>query len=456
MTRSETFNAPAGDLVLIHGSGNSAKLTALALAAANIKVALFANDGQPKAHEANSVLALSPSSRLMLEALGVWAALDVPCTPVDDMRVYGDKNIDTAARLAFGASNDNQDNETVSETVNAPLAHIVNLADLGRALGTALAAAIAAKKIDLLSTPIADIGPPAQSNAQSNALQVAHLTDGSTQNFALLVDTEKQTKDAAPKWRQRRADRPLVHDYKAAALVGYVKSTQRHANVAQQVFLPDGPLALLPLPDPHMMALVWSLPEARAHALVSAPTNILAHELQAATDDRFGQLIPDGAMAAQKLALFLAENYCHERSVLVGEAAHIIHPLAGQGFNLTLRDAAQLAETLYQAKSLGLPLHDATMLADYAAQRRSAALQMAAATHGLNGLFGNMVLGGTFAPLGRLGLRATRALGEQNPALAKAFGEMANGHMAEKGNRKSPDATPIPRLMQGLAFPHAT
>ena len=288
----------------------------------------------------------------------------------------------------------------------------------------------------------------------TKATPVAHLADGSQKNFALLVDTEKQGTDAAPKWRQRRADRPLIYDYKAAALVGCVKSTQRHANVAQQIFLPDGPLALLPLPDPHMMALVWSLPRARAEALASAPTDILAYELQAATDDRFGQLHPDGAMATQKLALFLAENYCHEHSVLLGEAAHIIHPLAGQGFNLTLRDAAQLAETLYQAKSLGLPLHDATMLGEYATQRRSAALQMAAATHGLNALFGHAVLGGTLAPLGRLGLSATRALSEKNPALAEAFGEMANGHMAEKKNRKSADAMPIPRLMRGRGFGH--
>lgn len=447
MTGSATNNAQ----VLIHGSGNSAKITALALAAANINVALWPGEAIPSANSSdwNSVLALSPSSRLMLETLGVWAALEHPSAPINDMRVYGSRDIDGAAQLAFGGSNTGHDDDTL----NAPLAHIVSLADLGRALSRALNTAIAAQKINVLSAPIADLEMPVGNTAHDKATPLAHLADSSQENFALLVDTQKQTKDRAPKWRLRRADRPLMHDYQAAALVGYVKTTQRHANVAQQIFLPDGPLALLPLPDPHMMALVWSLPRARAEALASLPTNILAHELQAATDDRFGQLHPEKGMATQHLALYLAENYCHEHSVLLGEAAHIIHPLAGQGFNLTLRDAAQLAETLYQSKSLGLPLHDATMLAEYATQRRGAALQMAAATHGLNGLFGNAVLGGTLAPLGRLGLAATRALNEKNPALAEAFSAMANGDAA--GNKASARTSEImPRLMRGQGFGH--
>ena len=460
MTGSATNNAQ----VLIHGSGNSAKITALALAAANIDVALWPGEATPSTNSSdwNSVLALSPSSRLMLETLGIWAALEHPSAPINDMRVYGSRDIDGAAQLAFGGSNIGHDDNTL----NAPLAHIVSLADLGRALSRTLDTAIAAQKINVLSAPIADLEMPVENTAHNKATPVAHLNkatpvahlkNGSQENFALLVDTQKQTKDHAPKWRLRRADRPLMHDYQAAALVGCVKTTQRHANVAQQIFLPDGPLALLPLPDPHMMALVWSLPRARAEALASLPTNILAHELQVATDDRFGQLHPEKGMATQHLALYLAENYCHEHSVLLGEAAHIIHPLAGQGFNLTLRDAAQLAETLYQSKSLGLPLHDATMLAEYARQRRGAALQMAAATHGLNGLFGNAVFGGTLAPLGRLGLAATRALNEKNPALAEAFSAMANGDAAgdTAGDKASARTSEImPRLMRGQGFGH--
>ncbi|MGC6534756.1 MAG: FAD-dependent monooxygenase [Parvibaculales bacterium] len=428
--------------ILINGSGNSAIVTALALAAAGLPVVLAppAAPFQPQ-DDWQSVLALSPSSRLMLESLGVWQRLDKPTAPVHDMQVYGaDKASIGAAELAFapspnlGADRDaDTDNADTNETVKQAesLADIVSLAALSRALQATLEAALADNELALCADRLVDAELP-QAAGQPGQAQLA---DGTVMPFSLLVDTQR----SAPPWRARRAAQPLAHDYHAAALVGRLQSSLPHGQMAQQIFLPTGPLALLPLPDTHQMALVWSLPQARADALARVPAAILSHELQAATQDRFGQLQPVGPLAQQALHLQLAENFVEDGVVLLGEAAHVVHPLAGQGFNLTLRDAAQLADTLYDTQQIGLPFGDATMLGTYASCRRRAASDMATATHGLNGLFKTLPM------LGGFGLTAMAALQERQPKLRRLVQAAADG-------RQGDAAEPAPRLLRGRSF----
>lgn len=432
--------------ILINGSGNSAIITALALTAAGVPVVLTppAAPFQPE-DDWQSVLALSPSSRLMLESLGVWQRLDKPTAPVLDMQVYGaDKASIGAAELAFappsnlgsnlGADQDaDTDNADTNETVKQAetLADIVSLAALSRALQKALEAALADNKLALCADRLVDAELP-QAAGQPGQAQLA---DGTVVSFSLLVDTQR----SAPPWRARRAAQPLAYDYQAAALVGRLQSSLPHGHMAQQIFLPTGPLALLPLPDTHQMALVWSLPQARADALARVPAEILSHELQAATQDRFGQLQPVGPLAQQDLHLQLAENFVEDGLVLLGEAAHVVHPLAGQGFNLTLRDAAQLADTLYDTQQIGLPFGDATMLGTYASCRRRAASDMATATHGLNGLFKTLPM------LGGFGLTAMAALQERQPKLRRLIQAAADGGRDDA-------AEPAPRLLRGRSF----
>lgn len=414
--------------IIVNGSGNSARAAALSLAAAGFEVRL-AQAAPAALPDWQSVLALSPAAKRMLETLGVWARLDCPEAPVCDIQVCGTVSaVGDAllpARLGFGPDADAADKSTDTDTDKedegrtvAPLAHIVSLAALGRALQ---AACDAHEKIAGLPAPI---------DGFEAATKTVTLENGDTLSAALLVDTQR----TAPAWRQAAAARPLTRDYGAAALVAPLTAGRPHGQMAQQVFLPDGPLALLPRPQPTALALVWSLPAKQAAALAGDAAALEA-ALADATENRFGSLALDGPAAVQPLALHLAETYFDGPCVLLGEAAHVVHPLAGQGFNLTLRDAAVLADVLHEGRSLGLPADDAALLTQYQRARRSDAAVMAATTDALAGLFG-----GPLKHVGRAGLALTGALAARQPRLRKIFAAQADG------------GTALPRLMRGTDF----
>ena len=417
--------------VLVHGGGNSAKIAALCLSAAGFRVALH-DAPTMMLPDWQSVLALSPASRVMLETLDIWQKLDQPSMPIADMRVYArptDTHADALlpASLGFGTAKN-----SAADAVEV-LAHIVSLASLGRALSAALESQIEAGHIVRLPCPMVDFNPKEK---------IATLADGTYCQASLLVDTQK----TASPWRQKAAARPLRHNYQAAALVGQLRQDTPASAMAQQMFLPSGPLALLPLPkaaaDTASVAMVWSLPKARAEALSKVDPDVVAHELQKATQRRFGGLTVEGTLAVQDLQLQLAEDFVEGPIVLLGEAAHVVHPLAGQGFNLTLRDASLLADILFETRQLGLALTDGAMLASYETARRADAKLIAAPTHGLANLFG-----GPMAGLARLGLALTGRRVARDENLRSQLNQQANS-----GLSLSPQGVPLARLMRGQRF----
>ena len=423
--------------VLVAGHGNAARAVALSLAAARLPVMIepqLAEKATAKATDIpdwQSVLALSPAAHTMLETLGIWDRLDQASSPICDMQVFGQPS---AIRGSAGHDTGFLSPQLgfASPGAETALGHIVSLAALGRALDMAVQKQIKAGAINVLPAALVDFD-----GTKKGAKKQALLADGTPITIALLVDLYRQ----APHWRRRLAAQNLTHDYHAAALVGQLKAGRPHGQLAAQIFLPDGPMALLPLPAHDELALVWSLPRDRAHALAHLGGDILAHELAQASEGRFGTLHPLGRMAVQDLHLSLAQEVSGPGFVVLGDAAHIVHPLAGQGFNLSLRDAAALADTLFEARALGLPFDDATMLAGYARDRQADAALTGAVTHSLARLFQ-----GPVAPLGRLGLGLVGRMAERRPTLRAAMAAQANAGVAHSDT---------PRLMRGAAFPHS-
>lgn len=457
--------------ILIYGSGSTARITALALARALAPTASAADTtpimllphesktakdktskdktsedkaGAQKtaaAADYQSVLALSPAAHTMLQALDIWPRLDRPSAPLCDMAVFGD-----AAAWAHNNGLDfnppQTDRPPEDKTDDKPpvsvLAHIVCRTALERAILAGFDEAMSGGRIQLGTAALTDF---------DKSTGRAVLADGTELTAALLVDCARA--DAPGPWRQKLAARSLRHDYKAAALVCALEGPVPHGGKAVQLFLPDGPLALLPLPDAHQRALIWSLPDRRAAALQKVPQEIFCHELAKATQDHIGAVSPIGPRATQKLSLALAETYCDERLCLLGEGAHIIHPLAGQGFNLALRDAAQLADALFEARLLGLGFDGPHVLQDYQAARRADGGAMAATTHLLAKIFAGPsaspiqpLAQPLFRPVARLGLALTGNWARRSPKLTGLFRAQANGgtHAA------------LPRLMQGRGF----
>ncbi|MDP6951364.1 MAG: UbiH/UbiF/VisC/COQ6 family ubiquinone biosynthesis hydroxylase [Alphaproteobacteria bacterium] len=209
-------------------------------------------------------------------------------------------------------------------------------------------------------------------------------------------------------------------DYRQTAIVCTVEHERPHRGIAQERFLAAGPFAILPLPG-NRSSLVWTEREDLAPTLMALDDDAFAAELAWRFTDFLGQVRPIGQRWSYPLALTWASRMTDRRLALIGDAARAIHPIAGQGLNLGLRDVGVLAEVLGEAAALGLDPGAASSLATYARRRRFDVLSMSLVTDGINRLFSNDV-----APL-RLGRDLGLAAVDKIPPLKRVFMRHAMG-----------------------------
>lgn len=233
---------------------------------------------------------------------------------------------------------------------------------------------------------------------------------------------------AASRVRKTLGIRQDHYVYNQQGLVAVVGKQKLNPGVAWQRFLPGGPLAFLPLADGRS-SIVWTLPSDSAQRLLALDTAEFISELDSASSGWLGHVESCGPRAAFPLSMRLSESYASQRTLLVGDAAHVVHPLAGQGVNLGLADAAGLIELLLQVRRSGGDIGSARVLQAYDRQRRSESETMAFGMHAIRSLF---ALDG-LTPLRRAGLalvkrswtlkdmflRRAAGLGGNAPKLAK-------------------------------------
>ena len=287
-------------------------------------------------------------------------------------------------------------------------------------------AASAARHVDLrMRTRATDV-------VRGPAGVVATLDDGSVVRAPLLIAAEGRnspTREAAgitvARWQ-----------YDHAAIVGAFHHEYPHEDIAYEIFYPSGPFALLPLPDDdigHRSAIVWSVKGVDGPAMMKLGDRAFLAEATKRMGGFLGELSAASPRASYPLGFHHAARITAERLVLVGDAAHGIHPIAGQGLNLGLRDAATLAEVLVDGKRLGLDLGDPALLERYQRWRGLDTFMVAAATDTLTRLFG--IPGKAASAVRRFGIGAADKL----PPLKNRF--MAEARV-ETGT--------LPRLLQGL------
>ncbi len=220
-------------------------------------------------------------------------------------------------------------------------------------------------------------------------------------------------------------------DYPQSGVVATVALDVPHDGVAYQVFLPGGPLAVLPLTDDRA-SLVWTEQTARAEALTQASPEAFEALLARRIGDRFGRPRLAGPRFAYPLRLQVADSVAAPRTALIGDAAHIVHPIAGQGLNTGLKDAAALAEVLVDAHRRGEDLGSTIVLDRYARWRRFDSATLTLATD----LFARLFSGD--APLVGAARRAGLALVNRAPAAKRLFAREAGGGLGD-----------LPRLLRG-------
>jgi 2-octaprenyl-6-methoxyphenol hydroxylase len=354
--------------VLIAGGGLTGLLLATACAGAGIEVAIV--DPTDPATELDKRFdgrcsALAHGSRQVLAALGLWPEIGPWAEPILEIRVADDES------LLF-LHYDHRQLET-----GAPLGYVVENLVLRRALIER------ARSLPTLSflTPLI-VG----SVETSTFAAVTALADGRRIKSRLVVAADGQKSSlrrgagiGAVEWR-----------YRQTAIVTTVRHQRPHGGIAVEHFLPAGPFAILPM-NGNRSSIVWTEGGQLAARLAGLPDAAFAAELAARFGDFLGTVELIGARWTYPLGLMLAERYIARRLALVGEAAHVIHPIAGQGLNLGIRDVAALAELVIDARRLGLDIGDDGLLERYQRWRRFDTLLLAAVTDGLNRLFSNSI-----------------------------------------------------------------
>ncbi|PTQ10760.1 ubiquinone biosynthesis protein UbiH [Sphingomonas oleivorans] len=257
------------------------------------------------------------------------------------------------------------------------------------------------------------------------------LTDGRMLHARLLVGAEGRnspTRDTAginvARWR-----------YDHAAIIASIGHERPHGQIAYEIFYPAGPFAMLPLPDDESgprSAIVWTVKASDAHAMLNLPDRAFLAEAEKRMGRMLGALRVASPRSAYPLGFHHAARITGERLALAGDAAHGIHPIAGQGVNLGFRDAAALVEVLVDGARLGLDPGDAQLLARYERWRSLDTFMVAAATDGLTRLFG--IPGPAAAAVRRFGLGMVQRL----PPLKALFMAEARGESGE-----------LPRLLRG-------
>jgi 2-octaprenyl-6-methoxyphenol hydroxylase len=414
---------PGSRSLLIAGGGLPSLALALALKQAHgpaLTVTVIDPGAADPARHRGRAYALAAGGRRMLAQLGLWSRVAEAAEPITEM-VISDSRLADPVRpvfLTFG-----REDEDACES-DEPFAHMVE----AEPLATALAEACRAAGVSFVTAGMVRAAP-------EGAAIRAVLTTGDSLRGDLLVAAD----GARSRLREAARIGWVGWSYPQVGIVATIGHARPHAGRAFEHFLPSGPFAILPLRDGgalgHRSSIVWTERSDAAEALLSgAPDEVLAEIERRFTLD-LGALTLEHGPSRHPLAFGIARAFRAERLALLGDAAHVIHPIAGQGLNLGLADAAALAEAMTGALRLGLDPGSPDVLRAYERARRFDSFAMAAATDGLNRLFSNDVLP----------LRLARDLGlgivDRLPGLKRFFiGEAA----ASRGSR--------PRLMRGEAL----
>lgn len=398
--------------VVIAGGGLNGPTLALALAQAGLRVAVV--DPRPAQTRSGAgfdgrAYSLAIASVRMLRALGLWEGLAPHAQPIHRIMASQGQPGEGAGRFFLHFDS--------AELGEGPVGHMLEDRFLHAALTEAMAGTLTT--LPGLSVTGQEAGP---------AGVTAILSDGRRLAARLLIGADGRGSGTATRAGIRRQG----WDYGQTALVASIDHALPHQGIAHQYFMATGPLAILPLPG-NRSNIVWSETTANAQAIAALDDAAFLSVLRPRFGDFLGDLSLAGPRFRYPLSLSLAERYVDDRVALVGDAAHGVHPIAGQGLNLGLRDVAALAQVLVDAARRGEDIGSPMVLERYQAWRRPDATGLALGMDAVNRLFAT----------DRAPVPALRGLGmglvDAIPGLRRGFMRQAAGLSVR----------PMPRMLDG-------
>ena len=362
------MNGPDRYELVIVGGGMVGASLAIALAGRGLRIALveaFEPSSNSQPNYDDRAIALAYGTRLIFEAMGIWPALAPVAEPIDKIHV--------SDRGHFGATRLSAHDEGVPA-----LGHVLTARELGRVLNEQLQQD---RSLDLIAPArVVDF------TQQSDEVAIEIERNGVMRSLrcGLLVAA-----DGGNSSIRQRLDIPVQQwQYGQSAVVANITPSRPHRGMAFERFTDAGPIALLPMTE-NRCALVWTVADSEVESVLALDDEAFIAAFQARFGQRLGRFLQVGRRSAHPLNLMRAKQSVSDRVAIIGNAAHTLHPIAGQGFNLGIRDVAALAEVVVDAHAGGLDIGGAGTLAKYSHWRSGEQRNIALATDGLVRLFIN-------------------------------------------------------------------
>ncbi|MEI5678981.1 MULTISPECIES: ubiquinone biosynthesis hydroxylase [unclassified Mesorhizobium] len=397
--------------VLIAGAGYVGLAAAVSMKQARPNLAIAVVDAAPEGvwQRDTRASAIAAAACRMLGRLGCWDEILPQAQPITDMIVTDSRTADPVRPVYLTFDGEVAPGE--------PFAHMV----ANKVLNGALRRRAGELGIDIIEGV-------AVSSFEAGVAGIAiHLADGTSLGARLLVAAD----GVNSRLRDMAGIKTVKWEYGQSGIVCTIAHERPHNGRAEEHFLPAGPFAILPLTG-NRSSIVWTERTADAERLVASDELVFESELEQRFGLKLGELRVEGKPRAWPLGLTLARAFVAPRFALAGDAAHGIHPIAGQGLNLGFKDSAALAETIVEADRLGQDIGALDVLQRYERWRRFDTVQMGVTTDVLNRLFSN-----DFGPL-----RAARDIGlglvDRMPRMKSFFIRQASGLTGD-----------TPRLLRG-------